>query len=282
MASPSSMAPEYDWQVPSELVKYAGVACHAVAEATQVARRRFGGAWDASPKGPKGDLVTAVDRECDELIVSLLQSRFPRHTIVAEESGRHAGDDEWTWLVDPLDGTNNFAVGLPLYGSAVTLCHNRMPVVSALAEAHSGDIAHAIRGSGVWMNDSRFSRPTSPIFQRNVLPATALWVGYATDFSEPALDVLTRTIFQKSRRVFSSWAPTIDTMLFLRGGIDAVAIYGCSGLELLGSLLVIEEAGGLIRAPAVAPVSLLSLPRLAIAGERDAVESLIVSLPYSH
>ena len=131
------------------------------------------------------------------------------------------------------------------------------------------------------MNDSKFSRTTSPIVQRNVLPATALWVGYATDFSEPALDELTRMVFQKSRRVFSSWAPSIDTMLFLRGGIDAVAIYRCAGLELLGSLLVIEEAGGVVRAPAGAPVSLLSLPPLAIAGDRRAVDSLIASLPYS-
>jgi myo-inositol-1(or 4)-monophosphatase len=223
-------------------------------------------------KGPRGDVVTAVDHACEALIVGILHEAFPSHVVEAEESGRHFGESDLVWLVDPLDGTNNYANGLPLYGTAVTLCHRGEPVVAAIGEAHTGDVACAILGQGVRINGKPFTPRT--IVERQ-MPATALWIGYESQYDARLLAINT-TLYAQSRRLFSTWAPTIDVFLYLRGGLDAVIAYQCSGTELLGSLLIIREAGGEIRAADGTTVGSLSeLPDLSFAGDPVATLPLI-------
>ncbi|WP_433469282.1 inositol monophosphatase family protein [Spirillospora sp. CA-128828] len=222
---------------------HADVAGQAVAAALEVARGHFGRTLDVEVKGPRGDVVTQVDREAERLIVATLHERFPTHTIEAEESGTLFAGSDHVWLVDPLDGTNNYAYGLPVYGAAVTLCHRGEPIVAAIGEAHTGDVACAVAGRGVTVNGRPFER-TSPL--PAALPATALWVGYHTQGDE-RLDALTSLLHARSRRLFSTWAPTIDVFLYLRGGLDALTVYQCTGTELLGSLLLLREAGAEIR-----------------------------------
>ncbi|MEU8122891.1 inositol monophosphatase [Spirillospora sp. NPDC049024] len=242
---------------------HADVAHRAVAAALEVARAHFGRTLDVEVKGPRGDVVTRVDREAERLIVTALHERFPGHTIEAEESGTLFAGSDHVWLVDPLDGTNNYAYGLPVYGAAVTLCHRGEPVVAAVGEAHTGDIACAVRGRGVTVNGRRFER-TSPL--PTALPATALWVGYHTQ-ADRRLGALTSVLHARSRRLFSTWAPTIDVFLYLRGGLDAITIYQCTGTELLGSLLVLREAGAEVRgADGLLVPRLADLPDLSFAG----------------
>lgn len=71
------------------------------------------------------DLVTAADRASEQLIVDRLNSAYPSHAIVAEESGMHAGSSEYRWYVDPLDGTTNFAHAFPVYNVTLALEHAR-------------------------------------------------------------------------------------------------------------------------------------------------------------
>ncbi|MFB4311477.1 inositol monophosphatase family protein [Actinomadura sp. GTD37] len=242
---------------------HADVARQAVAAALEVARANFGRTLDVEVKGPRGDVVTEVDREAERLIVDILHERFPDHTIEAEESGTLFPGSEHVWLVDPLDGTNNYAYGLPVYGAAVTLCHRGEPVVAAIGEAHTGDIACAVRGRGVTVNGEPFERASPP---RAGLPATALWVGYHTH-GDGRLGALTSLLHARSRRLFSTWAPTADVFLYLRGGLDAITVYQCTGTELLGSLLILREAGaGVTGADGARVRHLADLPELSFAG----------------
>jgi myo-inositol-1(or 4)-monophosphatase len=255
-----------------DLARYAAVAQRSVAEAGKMARASFGLDVISEIKGPRGDLVTSVDRACERLIVQILHDAFPHHAIQGEESGRHFGDSEWVWLVDPLDGTNNYANGLPLYGSAVTLCHRGEPQVAAIGEAHTDNIACAIKGSGVLVNGKPFHRDCG-VGSR--APATALWIGYESQY-DGRLSAITSTLYAQSRRLFSTWAPTVDVFLYLRGALDAIVVYQCSGMELLGSLLVVKEAGGEVRsADGPAIPCLAALPELSFAGDDAAVIPLI-------
>lgn len=250
----------------------AEAAQQAVAAAIEVARANFGRALDIEVKGPRGDVVTSVDREAERLIVSMLHERFPEHAVLAEESGALYGESDHVWLVDPLDGTNNYAYGLPLYGAAVTLCHRGEPVVTAIGEATTGDVACAVKGRGVVVNGRPFERAASTLAGR---PATALWVGYHTQ-SDPRLEMLASRLYGRSRRLFSTWAPTIDAFLYLRGGLDAVTAYQCTGTELLGALLLLREAGAEVRGVDGALVrNLAELPELSFAGTRSVILPLI-------
>src|SRR5262245_57601926 len=79
-----------------------------------------GGRLIAECKGASTDLVTQYDRAAEALIVAGLRARFPRHRVLAEEGGAHDGDDAAPrWIIDPLDGTTNFAHGLPLFSVSI-------------------------------------------------------------------------------------------------------------------------------------------------------------------
>lgn len=254
---------------------YADVARRAVAAALEVARANFGRTLDIEVKGPRGDVVTEVDREAERIIVATLHERFPGHTVEAEESGTLFAGSDHVWFVDPLDGTNNYAYGLPVYGAAVTLCHRGEPVVAAIGEAHTGDIACAVRGRGVTVNGRPFERAAPP---RAGLPATALWTGYQTQ-GDDHLGVLTSVLHERSRRLFSTWAPTADVFLYLRGGLDAVTVYQCTGTELLGSLLILREAGAEVTGADGRPVrNLADLPELSFAGSPAVTLPLVDAL----
>ncbi|MFL6051889.1 MAG: inositol monophosphatase family protein, partial [Actinoallomurus sp.] len=253
-------------EMPRDLTRYAKVAQEAINQACTIARRRFGQALVAEVKGPRGDLVTAVDRDCEAVIIDLLHRSFPDHTIETEESGVLFEGSNTVWLVDPLDGTNNYANLLPLYGAAVTLCHRGEPLVAAIGEAHSGDVAYAIRDQGVWMNDKPFVRAPATNHQ---MPATALWIGYESEY-DGDLSAVSSLLNTRSRRVYCTWAPTIDVFLYLRGGLDAIVVYQCSGTELLGSLLMAGEAGAEIRSADGAHVRRLAdLPELTFVGDPE-------------
>jgi fructose-1,6-bisphosphatase/inositol monophosphatase family enzyme len=108
-----------------------------------------------------------------------------------------------------------------------------------------------------------------------------LWIGYEASYDDRQLEALRETLYRQSRRVFSTWAPTVDTLLFLRGSIDVVAAYRCSGQELLGALLIMQEAGAVLRGANGSSVTLPQLPLLTFAGIDEAVLQLIASLPRS-
>lgn len=254
---------------------YASSAQLAAAAAIEVANHNFGQALDMRIKGPRGDVVTRVDHESERVIVSMLRARYPDHAIEAEESGRISGDSEFMWLIDPLDGTNNYAYGLPMYGTAVTLCHRGEPMVTAIGEAHTGDVACAIKGRGLLLNAKPFKRADPSPYG---MPATALWIGYHAQHDEH-LGTLTSELYARSRRLFSTWAPTIDVFLYLRGGLDAIAIYKCTGTELLGALLLLREAGAEVwGADGTPPAGLGDLPELSFAGDPAVVPSLLSAI----
>ncbi|MGH9903234.1 MAG: inositol monophosphatase family protein, partial [Pyrinomonadaceae bacterium] len=101
--------------------------------ATQVARdaglilaERFGRALQVTNKGDI-DLVTEADLAAERLIVERVRSHYPRHSVLAEESGETAGSDarsEWKWIIDPLDGTTNYAHGYPCFCVSIALEHD--------------------------------------------------------------------------------------------------------------------------------------------------------------
>src|SRR6266567_996740 len=111
------------------------VAVEAAEAAGQLVRRAFSGAVLVEAKGTAGDVVTSLDRATERLIIDRLHSAFPSHGIVSEESGASPGSQgSWTWLVDPLDGSNNIVVGLPVAAIGLTLCYKGRPVVGVVHE----------------------------------------------------------------------------------------------------------------------------------------------------
>src|SRR5215211_8265662 len=75
------------------------------------------------------DLVTEFDKRSEELIISSIQQKFPNHAILAEESGANNTISEYQWVIDPIDGTTNFAHGIPIFSVSIALLKNDSPIV---------------------------------------------------------------------------------------------------------------------------------------------------------
>jgi myo-inositol-1(or 4)-monophosphatase len=214
------------------------LAVSVAQEAGALLRGRIHGPLTIWPKGRSGDVVTSLDREAEELIVDRLSREFPQHRIVAEESGDHGGDKAWTWLVDPLDGTNNVAIGLPAYVVGIALCFDRRPVVGVIYDAITGQTWSAVRGGGTVSTSGAARARRHP--HGTVLGWTQ---GHHVDRSDSAACALKLTLEQHAQRLLQLWAPLLCWVMLARGDIDGFVGYQPGIIDLPAGSLIAAEAG---------------------------------------
>lgn len=112
-------------------------------------RRSRAGARRVDTKTGAADLVTDIDREIETRVREVLTAAFPDHRIVGEEHGTSGPESSWSWHCDPVDGTTNFAAGLPFCSFSLCLAHEGRPVVGVVVDYGTGQIVDAVAGGGV-------------------------------------------------------------------------------------------------------------------------------------
>lgn len=132
---------------------------HGVRAAGALLRERFGRIRDGRVKENPSSIVTEADLASEALIVEHLRGRFPTHGIIAEESGCRPGSSEYTWVIDPLDGTSNFVAGLPWFGAQMGLLEGATPVLAAMYLPVPDLLYVAERGNGVRVGDRKLALP---------------------------------------------------------------------------------------------------------------------------
>lgn len=100
-----------------------------------------------------GTLVTEFDLEADRDIARAIHERFPGHGVLSEEQAHVHGDEEWAWVVDPIDGTSNFTWGFPTWGVLIGLLHHGNPVMGVADFPMIGHQYYGIDGVGAWLNE---------------------------------------------------------------------------------------------------------------------------------
>lgn len=133
-----------------EQIKRIGV--RAAYKAGEVLRSFHGGSLNIRKKGAI-DLVTEADVASEKVILETIRSVFPDHSVLAEESGRTTGDDRCQWIIDPLDGTTNFAHGLDLYAVSIAFALSGEVVMGLVFSPASGELFAASKGKGATLND---------------------------------------------------------------------------------------------------------------------------------
>ena len=107
---------------------------------------------EQSTKLNDSDVVTIADKESEAAILNYIHTHFPDHGIISEESGRDHEEREWRWVIDPLDGTTNFAMGLPPFCVSIALEHNKEAVVGVVYAPYLKECFYAVKGGGAWLN----------------------------------------------------------------------------------------------------------------------------------
>jgi myo-inositol-1(or 4)-monophosphatase len=195
-------------------------------------------------KGTNGDVVTLVDHEAERRIIAAIRGAFPNHAILGEESGAIGPTDAPVrWLVDPLDGTNNYVMGLPMFGVCITACAGNEPLVAVVHESVRGITTSAIRGRGAYRNGKRITLGEMVPLER----ATISWTqGYGVRhddaFRAHAIGVLEPNV----KRLLRTWSPSVDWGLIAAGHVGAFVAYPNERWDLVGGAMIVQEAGGVV------------------------------------
>jgi len=205
-----------------------------------------GASLDVREKQP-GDLVTRADRESEALVVGRLRAAFPRASLLAEESGAHPGDAGERWIVDPLDGTTNFAHGYPFY--SVSIAYEREgEVVAGVVHAPAlGETFVAARGSGTTRNGTPV-RVSATAQLRDALVCT----GFIPSRYERNGANFAR-LSRVARGVRRDGSAALDLANVACGRFDAFWEYDLRPWDVAAGALLVREAGGAVTATDGAP-----------------------------
>ncbi|MGH3937679.1 MAG: inositol monophosphatase family protein [Pseudonocardiaceae bacterium] len=218
------------------------VAVGAAQAAGALVSSRAQGELGLRGKGPAGDVVTDLDISAERLIISRIQTAFPEHRIISEEAGVLGAEGSgWTWLVDPLDGTNNLAVALPTYVIGIALCHDRIPVLGVVHDPVTGGTWQAARGAGAHGPDQRVL--CAPFRTHPAGPLLAWTQGYSVTRDDATAGALKIVMESAARRVFQLWTPLLSLVMLARGDIDGMIGYHAEEIDLPAGALIAAEAG---------------------------------------
>ncbi|MFI1651468.1 inositol monophosphatase family protein [Streptomyces avidinii] len=217
------------------------VAVAAAEEAGGLLRTRFGSARCLRTKSGSGDVQMDLDLAAEKLLLGRIQRHFPHDRILSEEAGLLDATGERTWLVDPLDGSNNVAIGLPTYVVGIGLCLAGAPVMGVVHEPVTGETWHAVRGYGAHGPSGALPGPDRTLPRPG--PVVAWTQGYAVERGDVTAVALRGTLELRCRRVLQLWAPLLGWSLLARGTIDGFVGYRAEGVDLPTGALLAAEAG---------------------------------------
>jgi myo-inositol-1(or 4)-monophosphatase len=192
------------------------------------------------------DVKAVADREAEQRIRSVIEAAFPEHGFHGEEAGRSEGD-RYRWLVDPLDGTNNFAHGLPAFATALSVVDeasdDALPVASAIYEPLPDSLYLACRGGGATVN----GEPMHASIHRDLAHGTVSFVLGDAAVRDPDLRAesweLQTELRSHCKRVINTWSPTVDWGLLARGDLEGLVEFHPTTFERPAGGLIAAESG---------------------------------------
>ncbi len=198
------------------------------------------------------DLVTVADRASEKLIVERLLREYPRHHIVAEESGAHIGSSDYRWYVDPLDGTTNFAHGFPVYNVTLALEHKGELIAGVVADPTRNEFFTVERGSGAFLNGERIHVSKTARLEEGLagtgFPSRKRHQNVNVHFFHQ-VSMLTHGVRRAGRAA-------IDLAYVACGRLDMFWEFSLNPWDIAAGVLLIREAGGTVSDMRGGPVSL--------------------------
>lgn len=224
------------------------LAAEIAREAGELARRRRAeGVHLAATKSTVADIVTDADREVEQLIRDRVRAERPDDGFLGEESDADAGTSGLTWVVDPIDGTVNYASGIPTYAVSIAVVEGEpeperwVGVAGAVYAPVLDELFTAVRGEGAWHRGDRLA-----VTQET--PAGALLgTGFGYDPSTHDGDLATvRSVMTIARDLRRMGSAAIDLSYVAAGRLDGYFERGLSPWDFAAGRLLVEEAGGVV------------------------------------
>lgn len=188
------------------------------------------------------DVVTAADKASERIIVERINTLYPTHSILSEESGLYDGDNEWQWVIDPLDGTTNYSNGLPIFNVSIGIKHSGETVVGVVYAPALGEMFHAVKGQGACLNGKPIKCSAKTRLEEAVLST-----GFPYDKAvnpDNNIDRASRVIpvVRGLRRLGSA---ALDISYTGAGFLDGYWEMNLNEWDVCAALLIASEAGAL-------------------------------------
>lgn len=189
------------------------------------------------------DPVTIADTEIEQLVIKMIRDKFPEHAIMAEESCAETRADGPLWIIDPLDGTNNYLHGIPNHCISIAYVENSIVQSALVAAPALGETYTAVRGQGAFLND----RPIS-VSEFATLEQSMLCTGYADlrKYEDGTNLKVWDIIARKVSGIRRYGAAALDLCWLASGRYDGFWERDLSPWDIAAGSLIVEEAGGIM------------------------------------
>jgi myo-inositol-1(or 4)-monophosphatase len=226
----------------SELEAVRELAERLAREAGAIQRERYEGELVVATKSESIDLVTDVDHACEKLIVDALTELRPDDAILAEEgSGEDTADAAWRWIVDPLDGTTNYAHGYPRFCVSIGVEHEGSGAVGVVYDPLLDELFCGVRGCGATLN----GRPIHVSSEADMSQAM-LATGFAYDVHRSDDDNINHfaAIVKAARALRRDGSAALDLCYVAAGRLDGYWELKLHAWDVAAGIIIVEEAGG--------------------------------------
>ena len=218
------------------------IGIEAAREAGKVHKKFFRHKGSSKAKSASFDLVTAADIESEKAIVSSLKKDCPQHNFLAEESEYKKTSSEYTWIIDPLDGTNNFLCGIAIFCTSIGLARNNELIAGVVYDAERDEMFTAEKGKGAFLNQKRIK-----VNSAETLEKALLITGFYYDRGDKMIETLEKIKQFMFRRIlglrrFGSAA--LDLCNVACGRAAGFWEFELSPWDFAAGKLILEEAGG--------------------------------------
>ncbi len=217
-------------------------ARRAAAEAGRILKELYGNINSISKKG-KIDLVTEADLASEKAVIDAVTGDFPDHMVLSEEAGEHGERSDRLWIIDPLDGTTNFAHSFPFFGVSIALQVENEIVAGVVFNPVLDEFFEAEKGKGAYLN-----KKSIKVSGKGSLKDSLIGTGFPYDVyenPEPVLDYMKKMIVQ-AQGIRRAGAAAVDLCYVAAGRLDGFWEQGLKPWDTAAGSIILQEAGGVI------------------------------------
>ena len=188
------------------------------------------------------DVKLPEDKESERRIIEVLHRHFPTHTIFSEEVGMVSRDEEYLWIVDPLDGTNNYFIGYPYFSVSIALQHRGELVLGVVYNPDGGQMFWAEKGKGAYLNGKRISVNKRTDKTR----AVGTYIRGRNSITKEQELAFTKPFVMETKRVLRNVGPALDWCLLANGWIEYIVMQRSGIMDVAAGIVIAQEAGATI------------------------------------
>tara|TARA_Y100001960_G_scaffold76688_1_gene81912 strand:+ start:4 stop:822 length:819 start_codon:yes stop_codon:yes gene_type:complete len=213
-------------------------------EAGSIQMKYFGNVTSVEKKSTNIDLVTKADIESEKYLIEQIQNNFPDHSIVSEESGEISKDSEYLWIIDPLDGTTNFAHNLPIFAISIGLVKKDQGVICAVVyNPAANKCFFAEKDKGAFLNNEPINCTSSKTLSESLL---VTGFPYIHDSRYDLSFEIFKRFYDATRGLRRLGAASLDLCFVAMGRFDGYYEYELKSWDICAGSLIANEAGAIV------------------------------------